>query len=973
MLVALPAMGQEQPRPLGENLAGEACELATVQAVAPVRLGVFCAGVKTPAAEIAALDRRAEPKALMADLALRRAIAPGLSCTGEARALPIAPGIEAEVMACTAADGGWQRFVLAARRDRGAYFASGNMASLDATRRAIALHAGAGQPAPQRSSPTGRPVKPQPTRPADAKPEQGDVRQRIAELEAAVGGSLSTIGVADADRFNKLRELGNGYNSLRDYSRAEDAWRRALDIQERAQGAASGGSPAMGDTLGHLALNVANQRRFAEAGALFARAEPLARRSGDPDHYPRLLVYRAFGEELQGRLERALDLAAQATALRRKRPEARDALGHSLYAEAGLAMRWGDLVRADRAVGEARGLFEQAYGAVHWWVAEAIELQGEIAKRAKRLDEARKLNAELAAMRETLFGPSRPLARAYAQGAEIEQAAGRPDAALAAWRRMTDAVVKDRRARAEAAPEEFMGFVLAALRQSRADGRNLQALADEAFRAAQVPRAGAAAQAIAQMSARLSASTPALAALTRELQDGYGRLDGLRRDLAAAMSKPAAERAQAAEDDLKRRIAAESAAIDALDKRLQREFPDYAQLQSPEPAGAAALARLLKPGEALAAMLSSEQGTVVFLLRDGRIHAHAVSLSSQALDGIVRELRRGLDWTKGQRDFDLELSHRLYRTLFEPLEPALVDLKHLILVPAGPMLALPPAALVAATPASPRGYAEAQFLIRRFAVSIVPSVDAFRALRAAKQAPAAPEPFIGFGAPSFAGASGGSSAMAELGAACRDRADTIARLLRLLDPLPDTAGELRAMARALKAPADSVVLAGEATETRVRRSGLDRYRVVAFATHGLLPGDLPCDIEPSLALTPPAAASAEDNGLLDASEIAALRLNADFVILSACNTAAPDGRLGGESLGGLTRAFFYAGARSVYASSFPVPSEQTAELTAALFAELAADAKLGRAEAARRAQLKLWRQRDIAHPVFWSGFVLIGD
>ena len=538
---------------------------------------------------------------------------------------------------------------------------------------------------------------------------------------------------------------------------------------------------------------------------------------------------------------------------------------------------------------------------------------------------------------------------------------------------MAAAVVKDRRARAEAAPDEFVGFVLAALRQSRADGRNLQALTDEAFRAAQVPRAGAAAQAIAQMSARLAAATPEIAALTRDLQDGYASVDGSRRELAAAMSKPAAERDAAAEDAIKRRIAEQSTALDAIDKRLQREFPDYAQLQSPEPAGAAALSRLLKPGEALLSMLVSDQGTVLFLLRDGRLSAHAVALSGRALDGIVRELRLGLDWTKGEKDFDLELSHRLYRTLFEPLEPALVDLKHLIFVPAGAMLALPPAVLVTATPASAKGYADAQFLVRRFAISVAPSIDAFRALRGAKAASRAALPFIGFGAPSFVGGSGGAAALNELGTVCRDRADSIAKVLRLLDPLPETAGELNAMARALKAPPDSVVLAGEATETRVRKTDLAKYRVVAFATHGLLPGDLPCDIEPSLALTPPIAAGPEDNGLLDASEIATLRLNADFVILSACNTAAPDGKLGGDSLGGLTRAFFYAGARSVYASSFPVPSQQTAELTTGMFAELAADAKLGRPEAARRSQLKLLRQRDIAHPVFWSGFVLIGD
>jgi CHAT domain-containing protein len=742
-----------------------------------------------------------------------------------------------------------------------------------------------------------------------------------------------------------------------------------LDAQERVMGAQN---PALGDSLAHLALNVGNQSRFEEAEKLFARAEPLTRRSADPDHYPRLLVYRGFLRELQGRLPQALELVAQSTKIRRERREARDALGHSLYAEAGLAMKTGDLQRADRTVQEARLNFGAAYGGVNWWVAEAIELQAEIAKRANRFDDARRLNTQLIGLREILFGPSRPLARAFAQAAEIEQAAGRPDTALAAWRRMATTVLRDRRARAEADTNDFAAYVLAALRQGRANQAEEQALSDEAFRASQAPRGGATAQAIGQMAVRLAAATPELAALARELQDAYGRMDDLREALAAEMSKTIEQRSAVTEGETKRRIVEESAAIERLDQRLKREFPAYADLQSPEPASVAAIAKLLAPGEALVSMMVSDQGTIVFLLRDGRVKAHAVALSRNALDTVVRELRTGVDFSRGEVDFDLDLSHKLYRALLQPLEADLAGIKHLILAPAGAMLALPPALLVTEPPA-PKRYADAAWLVRKFAVSLVPSIEGFRALRAAARAKPAPQAFIGFGAPSFGGKPGDLSARLELGVTCRDKGESVARLLRLLEPLPETATELNAMARALKAPTSSVILGDAASEARVRAAKLEDYRVIAFATHGLLPSDLPCEIEPALALTPPSQATDDNNGLLDASEIAKLKLNADFVILSACNTAAPDGRLGGESLSGLTRAFFYAGARSLYAASFPVPSEQTTQLTAGIFGELAADPKLTRAEAARRAQLKLLAQRDIAHPVFWSGFVLIGD
>jgi CHAT domain-containing protein len=120
--------------------------------------------------------------------------------------------------------------------------------------------------------------------------------------------------------------------------------------------------------------------------------------------------------------------------------------------------------------------------------------------------------------------------------------------------------------------------------------------------------------------------------------------------------------------------------------------------------------------------------------------------------------------------------------------------------------------------------------------------------------------------------------------------------------LPESADEVKRIAAALGAKPDALVRGRDATERRVRETDLSRYRVIAFATHGLLPGELDCQNEPALALAPPAAAGGD--GLLDASEVAMLKLDADWVVLSACNTAGPDGSLGGESLSGLTRAFF---------------------------------------------------------------------
>lgn len=173
----------------------------------------------------------------------------------------------------------------------------------------------------------------------------------------------------------------------------------------------------------------------------------------------------------------------------------------------------------------------------------------------------------------------------------------------------------------------------------------------------------------------------------------------------------------------------------------------------------------------------------------------------------------------------------------------------------------------------------------------------------------------------------------------------------------------------------SVLLGANATEANFRARPLDQYGVLYFATHGLLPGELHCQAEPGLALSPPAiATSAAQDGLLDASEIGQLKLNADLVVLSACNTAAAGGgKFGGGALEGLADAFFNAGARAVLASHWEVPSAATARLMTGIFQRYGQDRMRGLAEALRQSQLALIAAPQSAHPFNWAAFTLIGD
>jgi CHAT domain-containing protein len=181
------------------------------------------------------------------------------------------------------------------------------------------------------------------------------------------------------------------------------------------------------------------------------------------------------------------------------------------------------------------------------------------------------------------------------------------------------------------------------------------------------------------------------------------------------------------------------------------------------------------------------------------------------------------------------------------------------------------------------------------------------------------------------------------------------------------------------------VFLGERANTQaVKTLDLARYRVVAFATHGLVPGDLDGLTQPALALSAPEVAKVPGDGLLTMQDILALRLNADWVVLSACNTASGNGA-GAEAASGLGRAFFYAGARAVLVSNWPVETTSARQLTTTLFERLTAQPGLTRAKALQQTLNALIDDGVLvdtttkqaafsyAHPIFWAPFVLVGD
>jgi CHAT domain-containing protein len=294
------------------------------------------------------------------------------------------------------------------------------------------------------------------------------------------------------------------------------------------------------------------------------------------------------------------------------------------------------------------------------------------------------------------------------------------------------------------------------------------------------------------------------------------------------------------------------------------------------------------------------------------------SLLVQDVAKDVTALRAALD-PEALKPFDTNLAYHLYQQLLGPIEDVISDKTRLSFVLSGALTSLPPQVLISSDPAS-QGLASVDWLVRKYAITVLPTIASLRILRQNKSVVSAAKPMIGFGDPVFdrtaqpATKPRAASLDRSLPAFYRGATADTAALGQALPALPETADELRAVAVDLGAKADDIKLGEAASVTTVKHARLINYRVIYFATHALVAGEVEkfarVKAEPALALSIPSQPSDEDDGLLRATHVAMLKMNADFVVLSGCNTAAGD-KPGAEALSGLARSFFYAGAKSL--------------------------------------------------------------
>ncbi len=677
----------------------------------------------------------------------------------------------------------------------------------------------------------------------------------------------------------------------------------------------------------------------------------------------------------------------------------------------------GDYSLAEQRYRQALEIREKSFGSEHRYVAESLNDLGSLYGKEGRYQEAAPLLGRAVSIRERTLGPSHPeLAESLARLGAVLASQGRTEASLTLYERARQTLISVRRADAGLNDDALIDLLkhgnadlrdyarlLAVIARNPLPDFNSAKASTQAFIVAEQIRTGLPQLALARAAARSSPDDPETASLVNRVQ--------LLRDRWRAITKKLTEeygssRAQLDPDRLSRLQQQEAELgrqFQEANEELRRRFPAYADLIAPDPIDPSTAAQLLDPDEALIAYLSLDDRLIAWLLRPGRSPVYRdIDVKRAELGAAVDRIRLSLD---PNRPFDVIDAYGVYSEILKPFGQDLVGIKSLLLVPDDLLLKIPFSALITNDSGQAFGvlaerykghiaptsedfeilYPQMPWLANQnFAMSILPSATSLRALRGEAKSAQDRSPlssrdeqmFIGIGDPLLDGRGNqrGGSMVASTG--------TLAiNAIRALARLPGTRRELIAEAKTLGANTqNSLFMEERATKPwimKLNRNRLRAARIIAFATHALVAGEITGLKEPALVLTPPPKPTDQDNGLLATDDILRLKLEKnEWLILSGCNTGASNGS--GEGLSALVRAFFYAGAKSLLVSQWSVDDAATEELMTAALASYAKNKSLSHGETLRRAMLELMNHAKrqhayFAHPFAWAPFMIVGE
>ncbi len=963
---------------LGTNAAGEAC---TQSGGAGAReIDILCGSWDQPAAIVTQGDAAApsDLAALATTSAWRAGLDRSVACTGAPHYTDVL-GQPALLLDCTRRIGGWPQVALVTVIGGRAYLASGVASSLPAMERSIGVVSGRLQ-------------------------GQAVAQYQVSAALAAQRLAASALSASDLGRAETSLGTAASANRAGDYADAERAYASVAALQKRVLGA---GNPALARTLAGEAVQASDLGRFNDAERLLKQAEVLARSASQSDENALALVWHDRGLQLLNEHKFAdalVELKRSEAAYRANlhgaplvppvesftRTGLHGMALRDLFADpaqtaaivgvvenerdAAVALRRLDRLPESERAAQFASRIAQAND------LDAPDMQARLLRTSAFVAEARGLHAsaltDLASSSKD-FGVAFPGSPAYGQTTLLlaaRQAESGDAAAALATCRMAIAALRSAKLGIDPA------LLLPCLRLLNATvtATNEEAVHEEMFEAAELAQGSVTSQQIAEASARLSenARDPKVAALIKERADLKAHLSDLltQQQEEAPVSAPGIthEGAPAKPDSgLDGEIARTQRALADKNSALQAAAPNFGSLVQ-EVVTTHDLMAALRPGEVFCSIMLAPDAGWSFLVGGGRVSVAQIAGGSARVAGLVQRVRASLDTeTMPPPPFDIAAAQELYTLLLGGFTPQVQAASALTVAPTGPLLSLP-FGLLLAGPTTQETMATAPWLVRHLVVAHVPAPANLVSLRKLAATAHADTPWFGFG--DFRPVTHAQAVAAFPPASCGDSAD----LLAALPPLPGAQVELETVRRLTHADASDQLLGPAFTAQAVLRAPLKHARILHFATHALLSTDLKCQTEPALVTSAPAGAPSAESALLTASQVTQLDLDAQTVILSACNTGGAAGGGAGESLSGLARSFFYAGARSMLVTHWAVNDRVTAYLVALAVAEAQHDPGLGIAGGLAAAQRKMLADAhgDLAaeaHPFYWAPLAVIGD
>lgn len=833
------------------------------------------------------------------------------------------------------------------------------------------------------------------------------IRGRTDEAESLMRRSLAALGPYASDSLDASAVYVNLGNLLRRrglYAEAQAALERGLALNQHFL--PDGAEVAI--ALNNLGIVLKERGALVAAEAAYTQSLAIKRRSPQPDGLPEAITLGNLGNIALARGDAETAKLRHAEALERFeriRPDS-ELVARAMSSLGQIELDHGDLAQAEAWFEKAAAVNRRARPN-SLGEAVTIDLLGVVAMRAGQYDLARERFEQALALRESIAPLGRDMAASHVNLADLARQLGRRDIE----ENHLDIALR-LQARLAPASSAYAETLAAHARLLRERGDNDNAARQYAASIAALESQGVQLGGSDELRARfadrygpifieyidllLDGGAPAEAFAVLERYRARSLLAMLAdRDLALVRGLPrelVERRAQlnrtwertvtelaglqdSAEDAA--RIDAALARLDELTRerekisaQLREIDPRASDAERPDLLGIEEARNLLAPGTGMLSYAVSAGSTTIFVVSSDALEVEQVPAGDEELARRIDTLRVLIRLPDAGPDSDAALvanAHALYRTLVEPVRPHLAGVDNLLIVPDGPLHLLPFAALVS----EPGTIDESRFLVEDFSLGTTLSATVHARLGSAATGAAAPPQLVAFGDP----------------APRTEETDWLGGLHTMAlrsdhGPLPFARREILAIAESLPAAAD-VFLGDEATETRAK-SLPGGPRIVHFATHGVLDERFPLN---SYLLLAPDPATGSEDGLLQAWEIfEQVRLDAELVTLSACDTGL-GAESGAEGLIGLARAFQYAGARAVLASLWSVSDASTSRLMERFYEDFGAG--LPKAQALRNAQLDMLLGRasfgerasaffsgedlDYRHPFHWASFRLIGN